>query len=310
MQQTGILTALFLVFTAPLVAQESKPTAGAQSTGAQATAPAPSRPWLDYWRLSTFSFGRVSKDQQGSDFFEAIGTGITVSMDAHTGYIVTAKHVFYDPTKDWHPSEIRVRWAWQEQKTVYEELGSTLALRDRSGRDLWVAAADGSDVAAIATEPQDVGGTRSQMAISIKDFANAKDLYEGGTVIVLGYPAIVGGEYLIRAIVRGGIVAWRDPKDPFGRPFLIDANIYPGNSGGPVIKVPVGLSELGASGLPTLPYLLGIVSQAPGQMQDISLTVPGVVLPLRLRQTIPLGGTGVIVPASKISELLHSLAGK
>jgi Trypsin-like peptidase domain len=173
-----------------------------------------------------------------------------------------------------------------------------------------VSAADGSDVAAIATTLQDVGGTHSQEAIPLKDFATAKDLYEGGTVVVLGYPGIVGDEYLIRAIVRAGIVAWRDLKDPFGKPFLIDANIYPGNSGGPVIKVPVGLSERGAAGLPSLSYLLGIVSQAPGQLQDISLRVPGVMLPLQLHQMIPVGGTGGIVPASKIAELLHSLVGR
>jgi hypothetical protein len=154
MRQTRILAAFLWALTAPLVAQEGKPTQSAQSTGAQqATPPTAPKPWLDYWRRSTFSFGRVSKDQQGADFLEAIGTGITVSIDAHTGYIVTAKHVFYDPTKDWHPNEIRVRWAWQEQKTVYEELGSPLRLRDPGGRELWVSAADGSDVAAIRYPP-------------------------------------------------------------------------------------------------------------------------------------------------------------
>src|SRR5258708_25065322 len=215
MQEEKSRAALVLAFTTPWVAQDSKPTEAAQNASAQpASGPAPPRPWLDYWRPSTFSFGRVSKDQQGSDFFEAMGTGITVFIDPHTGYIVTAKHVFYDPTKDWHPSEIRVRWAWQEQKTVYEELGSTLRLRDTSGRDLWVGAADGSDVAAIASEPQDVGGTHTQVAVSLEDFAGAKDLYQGGTVIVLGYPAIVCDEYLIRAIVRAGIVASRGSTVP------------------------------------------------------------------------------------------------
>src|SRR5438094_8733044 len=70
--------------------------------------------WLDHWRLSTFSFGRV-QNQNGRNFFEVIGTGVLMATDQQTPYIVTAKHVFDDPKKQWHPSEIRLRFAWQER---------------------------------------------------------------------------------------------------------------------------------------------------------------------------------------------------
>jgi len=267
----------------------------------------PEKAWLDHWRFSTFSFGRVSKDQNDRDFFEVIGTGVTVALDELHGYIVTARHVFYDPNKNWHPTELRIRYAWEEQKSVYDDLGVILKLRDQAGNDFWVADAAGGDVAAIAAPPQPPAGLNSQEAIFLKDFASSDDLFEGGTVVALGYPGIVGNQYLVRAIVRLGIVSWADPVAPFEKAFLIDANIYPGNSGGPVIKVPFGLSKSGLAGLPALPKLLGIVSEAPAQIQDITLSVPGVMLPIRLHQLIPVGGTGIIVPASKIVRLLESM---
>src|SRR5215475_11297431 len=160
--KSGLVAALFLTLVAQMAGQRNTSPQGMGAQAAQgAVVPSPAatnQPWLDYWRLSTFSFGKVSKDQEQREFFEVIGTGLTIGIDSHTGYIVTAKHVFYDPLKNWHPSDLRVRWAWQEQKSVYEDLGAILTLRDSDGRDLWVAAADGSDVAAIPTEPQDVGG--------------------------------------------------------------------------------------------------------------------------------------------------------
>ncbi len=313
----GLVLALFVlsfVCVSLLGVATAEPQAASPPT---TVAPAASgvanpKPWLDHWRLSTFSFGKVSKDTNDREFFEVIGTGVAVSVDAQHGYIVTAKHVFYDPNKNWHPSELRIRFAWEEQKSVYDDFGAIFKLRDEAGTDLWVSDSDGSDVAALPTQPHPPEGSHSQEAIPVGDFANSDDLFEGGTVVVLGYPGIVGNEYLVKAIVRTGIVSWADPLTPFEKPFLIDANIYPGNSGGPVVKVPIGLSKTGAGGpgmggLPLLPKLLGIVSQAPGQVQDINLRVPGVMLPLALHQVVPFGGTGVIVPISKVVRLLESL---
>jgi hypothetical protein len=147
--------------------------------------------WLEHWRLSTFSFGKLSKDSSGRDFFEVIATGFFVLTDDQKLYVVTAKHVFFDSTKDWHPNELRIRFAWQEQKSVYDELGLVITLRDSSGADLWTAAADGSDIAAIAAPPISKLGPNPH-AIGVADIATANDMFEGGSVIALGYPGIVG----------------------------------------------------------------------------------------------------------------------
>jgi hypothetical protein len=140
--------------------------------------------------------------------------------------------------------------------------------------------------------------------------ASPDDLFEGANVLVVGYPGIVGNEYLVRSIVRYGAISWINPEHPYEKPFLIDANIYPGNSGGPVIRIPIGVDKFGTVQLGGGKLaVLGIVSQAPGLDQDVSLTVPGYPLPLHLRQSIPLGGTGVIEPAfNKIAALVNKLA--
>jgi len=53
--------------------------------------------------------------------------------------------------------------------------------------------------------------------------------------------------------------------------------------------------------------MLGIVVEAPIQAQDIQLTVPGAKAPLKVHEEIPLGGAGVVEPASKVKALLSKL---
>ena len=42
--------------------------------------------WLDHWRLSTFSFGKIQKPENGREFFEVIGTGLLMTIDGSTLY--------------------------------------------------------------------------------------------------------------------------------------------------------------------------------------------------------------------------------
>lgn len=69
--------------------------------------------------------------------------------------------------------------------------------------------------------------------------ARADQISEGDGVFVLGFPLGEAGEERNYAIVRQGIVArvqqWLKAD---ARTFLIDASIFPGNSGGPVLLKP------------------------------------------------------------------------
>jgi S1-C subfamily serine protease len=281
----------------------------------QGRAQTPSAPaqlgWLDHWRLATFSFGQKAKTQDGKDFYQVIGTGILIATDQTHLYIVTAKHVFDEPEKNWHPSELRLRFAWEEKQSVFDDLGSDLSLLDATGKPKWHASEDGADIAAIPIEVADLHAPVLPHAISVNDIAKEQDVFEGATILALGYPGIVGNQYLVRAISRGGIIAWLNPDGPFEKPLIVDANIYPGNSGGPVLKMPTGVDKQGnfIIGGGGGARLLGIVSQAPGQQQTMTFQVPGPLgtpQPLTLTQSFPLGGTGIVEPASKIPALLAS----
>ncbi len=135
-----------------------------------------------------------------------------------------------------------LRFAWQERRSVYDYFGISISLVDATRKQLWLAAT-GQDIAAIpiSMSKMELSDGIQPHAIFLADIATRADLFEGANVMVLGFPGIVGNEYLARAITRAGIIAWLNPDDPYGKPFLIDANIYPGNSGGPVLRVPTGI---------------------------------------------------------------------
>lgn len=62
---------------------------------------------------------------------------------------------------------------------------------------------------------------------------------EGNEVFVLGFPLGLAGESRNYTIVRQGIVARiHDWYDDEAKVFLVDASIFPGNSGGPVLAKP------------------------------------------------------------------------
>jgi hypothetical protein len=308
--RSKICATVFLVFVCQLSLKAQQSTT--PGPPAQQAAPVA---WLDHYRISTISVGRISTHTNTQrQFFEVIGTALFVAVDQHAGYIVTAKHVFYEPEKNWHPTEVRLRFAWQEDKSLFDETGVTLTLRDADGKDLWKALDDGSDLAAIVP-PADIKNS-SPHAIWVTDFATDADLFMGASVVVLGYPGVVGNEYLVRPILRQGIVAWTNPIDPMKQIFMVDANVYPGNSGSPVFKIPIGPTKGGGLSMGGQIASLGILSKVPFQDdpvlvdgQPLILTPPVGQLPanhpVRV-QVVGVGGIGIIEPASKVLTLVQS----
>jgi len=62
---------------------------------------------------------------------------------------------------------------------------------------------------------------------------------EGDSVYVLGYPMDLQNPDWHHMIIRSGIIArMRDMLDGVNSNFLLDAPVFPGNSGGPVILKP------------------------------------------------------------------------
>jgi hypothetical protein len=93
------------------------------------------------------------------------------------------------------------------------------------------------------------------MGVSI--FKTWDYLNEGDDIYILGFPIGLGTEQHYSPVYRSGIISLKENKNEF----LIDANIYPGNSGGPVfLKPSVYDYRKNSIGEVTPAYLIGIVS--------------------------------------------------
>lgn len=265
------------------------------------TAPAGTRQiaWADHLRNSTVSFGQVVT-KNGKTTFEVIGSGLIIARQVASGQQIafaTALHVFDDPTTEWHPAQLRVRLASEQDKPLDDDFGYVLPLVDSHRKKLFHSPGDGSDVAVIPI-PHDLAfrvmlGAGFTDAIGLQDFATGDEVYDGQTIAVFGFPGdvsvLMGPNALVRAVTRSGIVAWTDPlvKDAA---FMIDANILPGNSGGPVFEVPTGSDRFGNISLGRGSKFLGIVTST-----------------VRNEYVQGIGGLGRVEPASKVKELFDGL---
>jgi len=80
---------------------------------------------------------------------------------------------------------------------------------------------------------------------------------EGDDVYILGFPLRIGTGEHYSPVIRSGIIALKERKGEF----LIDSNIFPGNSGGPVfLKSYIFDYRAKSLGKGTIGYLIGIVS--------------------------------------------------
>jgi hypothetical protein len=269
---------------------------------AASAAHAGGKSWLDHWRDSTVALG-VPQREDGKTRFSAVATGIIVGSvpGQKRPWLVTAKHVFYNPAENWEPSYILVRFPWFETRKVDEYLGVAVPLK-HDGRRMWVAHPNPEvDLAYVplSVTPQEAGRSELQ-AIVLSQFASPSEVYEAAPVLVLGYPAAVGADFQVRALLRQGLVAWVAPDQPAQKPFLVDANIFPGNSGGPVLFLPTGIDPQGHMLTGGSVKFLGLVSQTRTQSTLIatSKSQPQQALPLNFL------GIGVIEPAQRVRELV------
>jgi hypothetical protein len=297
-----------LLLTSAALCQQTAPSAQSQPPQ-----PTVKSDWREVWRNSTVAIGEIAHDlMMNHDYFHALGTGVLITPDQQAWYLVTARHMFCDAEKGFHPAQLQVRFAWQERKSIFDYFGVAFSLRSSSGTNLWYSLDDGSDIAAIPMpETDSLLPTEDRLkeynAVAVADVTS--DVYEGESVLIFGYPGIVGNEKLVRAIVRQGVVAWTSPIQPDEKIFLVDANLYPGNSGGPVIRFPVGLQKDGS-----VDYLrggklklLGIVSQAPQEDIKTTVSVPRLGQVETHTAITGIGAIGFIEPGSKIVKLIDAM---
>ncbi len=277
--------------------------------------------WIEPWQKSTISFGlkesisiTLSNNKTvKKDIFNIKGTGAIFYVKVDTiviPTIVTAKHVFYNPNENWSPDSLRIRFSWFEDKPIDEYFGIPIILNNNAKR-AWFPHPDSTvDLACISLDfIQDDIGVEKLPILPYSQFANDDDIYQGAQIFVLGYPGSVGMEFWNKAVLREGIISWVAPNEPQKHRILIDCSVFPGNSGGPVFKIPTGIDKFGNLTVGGKYKFLGIVSERRFSPIPVKETrhhrdiVDDTGSYLYSLESI---GIGVIEPALRVRELLNA----
>lgn len=143
-----------------------------------------------------------------------------------------------------------------------------IPLLDKSGKRLWTDhPRKNLDVAVIALNSDVLVAERiryhffqsDQHLMPLAEMAE-RGVSEGDFVYVLGFPMGIVDMDRQYVIARSGVIArLRDALEGKSPDFLIDASVFPGNSGGPVVYKPEIISIEGTPSV-TKPGLIGIVS--------------------------------------------------
>lgn len=177
------------------------------------------------WVGTGFLFGKVlEKTEDG--------------LNKYNVYLVTNKHVL----KNLEMALVRFNPQTDQSAKDYP-----LALKDKNGKYIWTGHPDPEiDVAVIPVNIHKVReeGMKCSFFESDKHTLTVEELIkdeatEGDFAFVMGFPMGIIAKDRQHVFVRGGVIARiRDLFEKRGKDFVIDAFVFPGNSGGPVISRP------------------------------------------------------------------------
>ncbi len=185
-------------------------------------------------------------------------------------WLITNKHVF----NGLRAVYIKFNSAQDTQSKDYK-----VPLVAENGCPQWVGHLSNTvDVAAILLNPgflkaegRQFNYFRSDSHVMNKEKMRTIGITEGDRVFVLGFPMGLVAEERQYVICRGGCIARiRDFIENRASDFLVDATIFPGNSGGPVILCPSALSITGTNAIEKAD-LIGIV-KAYVPYQDVAVS--------------------------------------
>jgi len=179
--------------------------------------------------------------------------------DKYLIFLVTCKHVFQNKKS----IVIRLNKDNHEDSQEFE-----IGLMDQNGKKIWLAHHDLEiDCAVLHLNAQKL----KELGILITAFQSDQNsanrnkmrdlgIVEGDSIFVLGFPMGIVDPKRNLAIVRGGIISRiRDLYSRNSNNFIIDASIFPGNSGGPVVTKPEVFSIESTKSV-NQSFLIGIIS--------------------------------------------------
>ena len=178
------------------------------------------------WNASGFLYGKLVEDESAEE-------------KTYELFLVTNRHAF----EGYEKAFIRFNPKADEAARDYE------LMLVESGELKWHAHPDlDVDVAVISINARFLRKNdiqfnyfRSDEHLADRERASELGLTEGDTIFVLGFPMGLVGKERSFVIVRTGCIARiRDALLGSSRELLIDAPVFPGNSGGPVVTKPEG----------------------------------------------------------------------
>jgi len=185
------------------------------------------------------AIGNPSKNWIGTGFlFGKLVQRSEDNQNTYTIYLVSNKHVLEQQT------QIMLRFNPQDDNSAKDY---PLSLKDSAGNNIWIGHPNKDvDVAIIqinALVLQEEGMKfsffQSDSHIFTKDKLIEIGATEGDFIYVLGFPMGIVAKDRQHVILRGGVIARiRDLFENRSTDFIVDAFVFPGNSGGPVILKP------------------------------------------------------------------------
>lgn len=214
-------------------------------------------------------------------------------------FLVTNKHVLGDHTKVW------IKFNTVSGSTSHD---FDIQLRAKNGRELWIRHPDDDvDLCAIFINAKFLLSKNMRFSYirddehsyTISQLKN-EGVTEGDGVYVLGYPMGLVDSTWQAAICRLGCIARiQDVLNAGTGDFLVDASIFPGNSGGPVVLQPEMTAITGTKSISNA-NLIGVV-QSYLPYQDIAVSLQT----KRPRVTFDENsGLAPVIPVDRINELM------
>jgi S1-C subfamily serine protease len=223
-------------------------------------------------------------------------------------YLVTNRHVLANH------AQVSVRLNPVQAADPVKEI--TIALKDEKGNDLWISHPNPLiDISVVHLN----GKWLLEQDLQTSFFANDKHVADkaklrdigmsmGDGVFVLGFPmGLTGPGQRSYAIARQGAIARiSDLLDGVATTFLIDALVFPGNSGGPVVSA-TNVNAIQGTKSQNSAYLIGVVraylpytdiavSQQTGQIRMQTQENSG------LAEVIPIDYVNETILAAKAAE--------
>lgn len=174
------------------------------------------------WLKSLVSIEVLNEKGEG----KPIGSGFLVQTPQNHVALVTAKHVVFENNGN---GPLRNSLAYRlNNKKGKSILVSEVHTAEQTKSD-WLR----SKEADVACRLIVWGDEADFLTIPYSMFLPAEQIHSGAPVFIIGFPLGLRSEEYATPIVRRGIVARADKQN-----VIVDAFVFPGNSGGPVIYEP------------------------------------------------------------------------